>query len=291
MSEQHDPALDERIEGHPSVISKKSSKNRAGCTSGVRSCGCSNCAMYRWYPPLLVVSTVLAGLFCTLYLTKPIRVVSPRDTDDPVESIPVSEPEQQDQEAERRYDQMVENSDSLLNPMLGGLPGESLSRVSPPQGNQALANSAIPPTGLEPLNVKGPRQQLFVPSAPEEGVGEQVAEVSPLAELPSAAVPQPEDGLHVEIPEAIRSEFVVAFTGNEESEVSNLMIEVETAVESDETFVELMRVALKGTQQTESAEVQAPASSIIGEFYVAEPTFEESEQKSSVQTNRKGMIE
>ena len=35
------------------------------------------CRLYRWYPPLLVTSTVMAGVFCLMYVTKPVFIEAP----------------------------------------------------------------------------------------------------------------------------------------------------------------------------------------------------------------------
>ena len=43
-------------------------------------CTCRRCRLYRWYPPMLVASTVMTALFCFMYLTKPVFLQAPNQT-------------------------------------------------------------------------------------------------------------------------------------------------------------------------------------------------------------------
>lgn len=57
---------------------------------GGKGCGteqCPRCNLYGWYPPLLLLSTAMAGIFCWMYVTKPV-FLSPSSSGNPASINP-----------------------------------------------------------------------------------------------------------------------------------------------------------------------------------------------------------
>ena len=63
--------------------SVESERIPANVKSGMESlerpdqCACQRCGLYRWYPPLMLMTTALAAVFCWMYITKPVFLSAP----------------------------------------------------------------------------------------------------------------------------------------------------------------------------------------------------------------------
>ncbi|NNC88146.1 MAG: hypothetical protein HKN82_06760 [Akkermansiaceae bacterium] len=136
----------------PASTSRGNSGNddEAACATHA-TVACTTCNLYKWYPPLLLLSTIMAGVFCCLYLTKPVFLAPSGDgypgaVSPAVETMP-SPLEEDDLEPK------TAQIPARMNPEMGALPGES--RAEPP----AVA-------GLQPLITTPRPQGLFRPLAP-----------------------------------------------------------------------------------------------------------------------------
>lgn len=128
---------------------------------------CRSCRLVKWYPPLLTVSTVMTGVFCWLYVTKPVTVtrtsVAPTYESLAVHGQPV---------AEKVALATVEASVpqgltevSVLSPEMDFLPGELSDSVVTP-----LVEDPIPGQGVQVVRVERSERPLFIPF--EEGKGQ-----------------------------------------------------------------------------------------------------------------------
>jgi hypothetical protein len=229
----------------------------------------------------LIISTVLAGIFCTLYLTKPVHLVAPMEQEENVLPLsrPVLEQEQPYEEVPSEHGNLVAAPVDRLNPLQESLPGEQFSPVNL---DGTPSDPVAKQTGLQPLVVNGPRKSLFVPIQPKDAaLDEKVEETGVVAmEALSSedAVIDAVGGLTVDIPIAGEaSELVGLFSHN--SHVENgrgLMNEKASTVQGGEHFAELAG--------TEPSVVSAPRSSvatasIIGEFYTLESSGVDSPQE------------
>lgn len=272
---KNDPDTECEVPAGSMPVEGKSQARRVGavaCTSAISVCGCSRCVLYRWYPPLLVISTVMAGVFCLLYLTKPVRLVAPEEQGEP--AVPVAAPERvaPGEKPEQRYEQMVELSDASLNPLKGGLPGDDPNADLPQGETGSPVGFGSSGSGLKPLQVPGPRRELFVrrqvkrePDLEESGALVEVGEnASPMA--PQAGN---EGGLKVVVPAAAHSELVSALAFEGHGMHSMMQEEEAPSDASDEIGLEV----LMGNRGVPSAggegrrTLPRPAPSMIGEFY------------------------
>jgi hypothetical protein len=233
-----------------------------------KGCGCNDCSLYRWYPPLLIVSTLLAGLFCLLYLTKPVKVVAPVEEGGGM--APVVVPGQPEQPAARPHEIAESKVDeSRLDPLLGALPGDPVEEnglALATQGNSPPSNDQ---GTLRPVRV-GPRQGLFVPTTPKkQNAVANVAEMTEVPEVPAARESLRAGGLTVSIPDTGESELVTVLGLDRDAESPNLLMAKEESFVMEEDLEALMRVEPKVSNEVEKVSV-APAASIIGEFYVEE---------------------
>ena len=156
---------------------------------------CSQCKSVRWYPPLLTLSTIMSGVFCWLYVTKPMQVTQT-----------IIEPSGPGSEAiagslgNPLADPGAPVSESAamasFDPEQGGLPGESMA--------SAVGESIIPGQESGPVVVTRFRPDLFRPmksneveaviakmqdGAPESG---DAIEGGPVASGPAEIVPEGE---------------------------------------------------------------------------------------------------
>lgn len=246
----------------------------SGCAGG--ACSSSGCTLYRWYPPLLVVSTLMAGIFCALYLTKPVRLVNPANppvpegseasAPDPASdpSAPVGDP---------GYGEMAEAGHAHLDPMLGGLPGlvrqeEGLQLATSGPGVMGGTGE-----GLEPLRVGGPREGLFVPGRPVDrivpsGPDPEAADVvAAEAAMPEEIVDSGHGRLEPELPVTKPSAFVteMALEVDRLRQQFPLMTQAESG--SEEGIEAALGLQPPRGQAEEDVETHQPPASIIGEFY------------------------
>lgn len=245
-----------------------------GCAGG--TCRCSRCSLYRWYPPLLVVSTLMAGVFCALYLTKPVHLVRPADTPVPERpeapaGVPVSDPSAP--VGDPGYGEMADTRNERLDPMLGGLPGSGRKEGGLQLATRGPVVMGGPGEGLEPLRVNGPREGLFVPGRPDGRVApsepmREVVEVAVVeAAVPEEIVDSGHGRLEVEAPPAAPSAFVteMALEVDQSPQRSLLMTEAEPGSDNGLEFA----LGLQPSGGVAEGEVEAhqPPASIIGEFY------------------------
>lgn len=121
------------------------------------ACACPSCGTYRWYPPLLVLSTILTGVFCWLYVTKPVfmaqgeesieeeAVAAVEEKEQPVlrsavDSVPRSTGASQEHPLNLRRPHAEQDT---LDPKAPGLPGEKREPRSP----QEVARTEFVPVG------------------------------------------------------------------------------------------------------------------------------------------------
>jgi len=223
---------------------------------------------------LLVISTMMAGVFCLLYLTKPVRLVAPEEQGEP--AVPVAAPERvaPEEKPEQRNEQMVELSDDSLNPLKGGLPGDDPNADLAQGEAGSPVGFGSPGSELKPLQVPGPRRVLFVRSQGEDG--------SPLEESGAPAEAEVEEDvatlaqraanegeLKVAVPAAAQSELVIAlaFDGS----VAHSMLPVKEALSDSIDGIGLdVLMGRRGSPAAAAEERQTgprPAPSMIGEFY------------------------
>lgn len=109
------------------------------------ACACPRCGTYKWYPPLLVLSTVLTGVFCWLYISKPVfmtQSAEPREEEEvaevggKAESVvssavaPAARPNSRSSQEAGTYQQVLDPY-AGLDPSMNGLPGEKPEAASP----------------------------------------------------------------------------------------------------------------------------------------------------------------
>ena len=115
-------------------------------------CTCQRCGLYRWYPPMMLGSTVLAAIFCWMYITKPVFLTAPSgQTLDPQPAIQEKSP----------VDEAVPAPHTAgrgnLDPALGRLPGDAAADSSTSPVEELLGAK------LEPLVVEREVPSLFEP--------------------------------------------------------------------------------------------------------------------------------
>ena len=119
------------------------------------------CTLYRWYPPLLVVSTVMAGVFCLLYVTKPVFLEAPNFRRPEQFNVPVNAGQiaKSDEGVDRDLGGTI--IPVHLDPGFSSLPGDS-------GVDEGLIQGVPPIAELEPLNVPRASKPLFEPLRPDE---------------------------------------------------------------------------------------------------------------------------
>ena len=139
---------------------------------------CTNCRAIKWYPPLLTLSTLMSGVFCWLYLTKPVQV-----TQTVIEPTGVSDSGALVQESQTSPGDLVIAKSSVpppasFDPEQSGLPGES-------SGPSAEVASVVPGQDVQPIIVPRAKAIRFEPMTAEEiesalsSRGESPVEVAP----------------------------------------------------------------------------------------------------------------
>lgn len=204
---------------------------------------CTSCQLVKWYPPLLTLSTVMAGVFCWLYVTKPVVVTK---TMIPESDSPPSLIVKQDLHENRDLVVKIESETSqgdTLNPELGFLPGEENAPAP-------SFSDAIPGQGVEIVRVKRSERRLFKPLENENILLEEVVpddEGEP--EAPSAGAELAEEDTTDLSPEE-----EVEFQG-EGSELSGDTQPVDASSHWDEEGEDLVRevaISLMGEIVTDS---------------------------------------
>lgn len=246
-----------------------------GCLAGTKACRCGRCRLYRSYPPLLAASTLMAGVFCVLYLTKPVRFSAPAGG-----GIPVVAPAAPSAgllvEAAAVGGAVPDPDDGRgLDPMLGGLPGDQPDGPPDMDGFRLATRGPAPATPVgndfKPLVVDGPREGLFVPGRPvgpagETGGPEPEAELQPVAAVPSAVVPrEAEASRQPELIEraAPRPVGLLGAVAAVPGEPFPLLVSDGTVEDGDR----IEDIILPPVNESGGEAAPVPPSSIIAEFY------------------------
>lgn len=126
------------------------------------ACSCSRCGLYRWYPPLMLASTLMAGVFCWMYITKPVFLSEPRDAyqDEAQPAYHEGNPTHADEDT--LDSPPTAKKTRTLDPAGSGLPGDStpepeIVREAPPAGLPLLSSD------MKPVRVQRDGPPLFQP--------------------------------------------------------------------------------------------------------------------------------
>ena len=136
-------------------------------------CSCSRCSLYRWYPPLMLLSTVLAGVFCWMYISKPVFLSAPSEGPraDPLPAFQETSPAR----IQGDLAPPTAESSGTLDPAVASLPGDTIDLATvAPVGGALLGEE------LKPLVVKREGATLFKPFVINEiPPGSSLAEPAP----------------------------------------------------------------------------------------------------------------
>lgn len=134
-------------------LSEQEIEPRVANEAAAAACSCPSCGTYRWYPPLLVLSTILTGVFCWLYVTKPVFMAQ---GEEPREEETVAAVEEKEQSVLRSAVENVPSQEQVsldlrwppvqqdtLDPNAPGLPGEKRKPLSP----QEVVREGFVPVG------------------------------------------------------------------------------------------------------------------------------------------------
>lgn len=126
---------------------------------------CNSCNLVKWYPPLLTMSTIMAGVFCWLYVTKPVMVTKTviPSVEVPSSQLVASGPDLNGDVVVRAVSAMP-----TLSPDIGFLPGEELLVKD-------QAESPVPGQDVQAVRVQRSARSLFQPLKEELGDLEEVA--------------------------------------------------------------------------------------------------------------------
>ena len=142
--------------------------------------------MYRWYPPMMLMTTALAAVFCWMYISKPVFITAPAEQ--PMEIRPAIEDEQP---VPRGQPAAHTAGGGILDPAIGRLPGDPVGdHEGPPEAD-------IPMEELKPLIVKRRGPSLFRP-IPANGISERTGIV---VEDPGPGTPEQDGGDWDPVPE------------------------------------------------------------------------------------------
>ena len=156
----------------------------------------------RWYPPLLTLSTLMSGIFCWLYVTKPVHVtqtVISSGVGSDVAGLPVLSSLEDEGQASAAG---KGSAFSGLDPERAGLPGDPI----PVAESKA---TVLPGQEFAPLVVPRPTEPVFQPMSPEElsealqaSAGEGAMEIAPAGTLgpPPSEIPSTPEGEAVAVP-------------------------------------------------------------------------------------------
>ena len=126
-------------------------------SSQMGRCICQHCGLYRWYPPMMLMTTALAAVFCWMYITKPVFLAPPEDQFmDARPAIQERRPVHEDEPAPHTA------GGGNLDPATGRLPGD------PEMADEVSPAAEIPGEGLKPLIVNRRGPSLFRSIPPDE---------------------------------------------------------------------------------------------------------------------------
>ena len=146
-----------------------SEKTRAESTSGdtpgasgasSARCTCERCGLYRWYPPMMLVSTVLTAAFCWMYITKPVFLSTPAGRE-----IETRSTIQERRPADTGTPAAHTASKGKLDPALDRLPGD------PGSGEENSPVEELLQENLKPLVVEREGPVRFKPVPAGGGAG------------------------------------------------------------------------------------------------------------------------
>tara|TARA_B100001964_G_C14261286_1_gene615632 strand:- start:8231 stop:8920 length:690 start_codon:yes stop_codon:yes gene_type:complete len=138
---------------------RTSGEVRAGTESpeSPDQCTCQRCGLYRWYPPLMLMTTALAAVFCWMYITKPVFLSAPSDQSlNTQPAIQEKRPIREDEPTPHTA------GGGNLDPAIARLPGD------PVLPDDSSARDGIPGEELKPLIVKRQGPSLFRAIPPDE---------------------------------------------------------------------------------------------------------------------------
>lgn len=121
----------------------------------------ANCKLYRWYPPLLVLSTVMAGVFCLLYVTKPVFLEAPNQNQPDPHNVSVFAEQIAHTDPASTGDSEKALMPVHLDPDISGGRQEPADREGDSAGLPSVAE-------LKPMQVQKPTKSLFQPMDPED---------------------------------------------------------------------------------------------------------------------------
>ena len=134
------------------------------------ACSCPSCNLYRWYPPLLVLSTIMAGIFCWMYVSKPVFVSPSGGGESSAVQPAVDHGGGGGESAE--WEPSTASLQDRLDPGLGGLPGEEVVPAGAEVGRPAGASpqgGVTKQVVLKPVVVGNKRGSLFTKMPVSEG--------------------------------------------------------------------------------------------------------------------------
>lgn len=145
------------------LSSVESERILANVKSGTKSlerpdqCACQRCGLYRWYPPMMLMTTALAAVFCWMYITKPVFLSTPAHQ--PLNTRPAIQ-----EKRPVREDEPTSHTagGGNLDPAIATLPGD------PAPTDDSSARDEIPGEELKPLIVKRQGPALFRAIPPDE---------------------------------------------------------------------------------------------------------------------------
>ena len=147
-------------------------------------CACQRCGLYRWYPPLMLMTTALAAVFCWMYITKPVFLSAPAHQ-------PLNTPPAIQEKRPVREDEPTRHTagGGNLDPAIARLPGD------PAPTGDSSAGEEIPGEELKPLIVKRQGPSLFRAIPPGEMPGRRkiAVEAPALGDAAEAGSGQDED--------------------------------------------------------------------------------------------------
>lgn len=135
-------------------------------------CACGKCGLYRWYPPMILISTVMAAIFCWMYIKKPVFLSTPSDKKS-FETQPAIQ-ERRPVDMETELSPPTAESVGRIDPAIAVLPGDPVS-----ESLSSLSSAGAHGTELKPLVIKREGPALFRPldadlaPSTEQAVAEQ----------------------------------------------------------------------------------------------------------------------
>ncbi len=170
------------LDSEKPVVPSKAPESVEGVQGERSQCTCPRCGMYRCYPALMLLSTILAGVFCWMYVTKPVFLSSPDN--------------RQHMEAQPAIQEVVpERIQGDLSAPTAGLRGNLDPAGASLPGDSALTGEVDSETSegagetLRPLVVRRKGPALFRPFVAGETGGERPSPKEPVERDPAAVHP------------------------------------------------------------------------------------------------------